>query len=100
MVFLSCQIQNGVQFNGLHIENVQGGKIFSTAHHTSESIPAKFSITNITTSGVNTKYGSLISLKDKVELEIRDSNILAVSSFQRGAIVSIEGTGSTVAIHN
>ena len=100
MMLLSCQIVFGVEFHHLHVNNVTGGSIFAKIFKASSPIPAKFLISNLETSLVNSESGSFLELKDGVELEIYDSIIQTITSYSKGSVISINGKGTTVRIYN
>ncbi|CAI2360059.1 unnamed protein product [Moneuplotes crassus] len=100
LVFLSCQIKKGIHFNDLVLDDIKGGTIFSSAYKTSDSTPAKFSIKNVSITQVDARYMSLITIRDKVELDISDSTIELVTSFGKGSVLNVQGSESTVSIRN
>ncbi|CAI2361394.1 unnamed protein product [Moneuplotes crassus] len=100
LILLSCQIKKGIHFNDLVLDDIKGGTIFSSAYKTSDSTPAKFTITNVSITQVDARYMSLITIRDRVELDISDSTIELVTSFGKGSVLNVQGSGSTVSIRN
>ena len=82
------QLSNAVQIQNLVISNTKNAYIFVKAFNTQDlSLPWQVVISNLTTSNVNAGYTSLVLVNDNSILNITNSSIANVFSYDNGAVL-------------
>jgi hypothetical protein len=100
LIYLSSQLLNGFIVTDLYISNVKGAGIYIEAHDKQSPIKAKMTLNNITTNHVNLEYRSLITLEEGSEIDIHDSLIHDITSYETGAVIYAKGPSAVATIYD
>ena len=101
LIKVQSQLSKGIVVQGLYISNTVGANIQVESFNKSNTdLPAKLLVTNMTTDNVNLRYSSLFLLNEGADVEIRQSDIKNVYSYETGAFMSAGNKGAVATIYD
>ena len=101
LINIQSQLSKGVVVQDLYISNTISGNIRVEAFNKSNTdLPAKLLVTNMTTNNVNLRYSSLFLLNEGATVEIRQSVIKNIYSYETASFMSAGNKGVVAYIYD